>query len=99
MWSDQRAFRRGTLFVFYLGLFLIQALFSITASAHGVDDSTHNFLAQNTGVQFIPFVYIGAKHMLTGYDHVLFLVGVIFFLFRSRDVLLYVTLFTIGHRS
>jgi hypothetical protein len=40
---------------------------------------------------------MGAKHMFTGYDHVLFLVGVIFFLYRSRDVLLYISMFTIGH--
>jgi hypothetical protein len=65
--------------------------------AHGVDDKTRVFLEQNTGVQFIPFIYIGAKHMFTGYDHILFLVGVIFFLYRSRDVLLYVSMFTIGH--
>jgi hypothetical protein len=65
--------------------------------AHGVDDKTRMFLEQNTGGQFIPFIYIGAKHMFTGYDHILFLVGVIFFLYRSRDVLLYISMFTIGH--
>jgi hypothetical protein len=42
-------------------------------------------------------MYLGAKHMVTGYDHLLFLVGVIFFLYRLKDVLLYVSLFTIGH--
>ena len=75
------------------------ALVSIEAFAHGVDDKTRAFLEQNNGVQFIPFLYIGAKHMITGYDHLLFLVGVIFFLYRSRDVLLYVTMFTIGHST
>lgn len=70
---------------------------SVEALAHGVDDNTRNFLENNAGVQFIPFLYIGAKHMVTGYDHLLFLVGVIFFLYRSKDVLLYVTMFTIGH--
>lgn len=75
------------------------ALFSIGAFAHGVDDNTRAFLEQNQGVQFIPFMYIGAKHMITGYDHLLFLVGVIFFLYRSKDVLLYVTMFTIGHST
>lgn len=45
----------------------------------GVDESTRSLLEQNTGVQFIPFLYIGAKHMLTGYDHLMFLVGMIFF--------------------
>lgn len=82
----------------YLAVALL-ALISIEAFAHGVDDKTRAFLEQNTGVQFIPFLYIGAKHMITGYDHLLFLVGVIFFLYRSRDVLLYVTMFTIGHST
>lgn len=90
-------FRSGLLFGFRSGLMLLLTLISTTAFAHGVDDSTRSFLEQNTGVQFIPFLYIGAKHMLTGYDHLLFLLGVIFFLYRSRDVLLYVTMFTIGH--
>lgn len=70
---------------------------SIDVFAHGVDNDTRVFLEQNVGVQFFPFMYIGAKHMFTGYDHILFLVGVIFFLYRSRDVLLYVSMFTIGH--
>ena len=65
--------------------------------AHGVDDSTKQFLQNNQGVQFIPFMYIGAKHMVTGYDHLLFLVGVLFFLYRPRDVILYVSMFTLGH--
>jgi len=65
--------------------------------AHGVDEDTRAFLLQNTGVQIIPFLYIGAKHMITGYDHLLFLVGVLFFIYRSRDVLLYVSMFTLGH--
>ncbi|MBL1430120.1 MAG: HupE/UreJ family protein [Robiginitomaculum sp.] len=43
------------------------------------------------------FVYLGAKHMMTGYDHLLFLFGVIFFLYRLKDVSFYVTLFAIGH--
>ena len=72
---------------------------SLDVFAHGVDDNTRAFLEQNTGVQFMPFLYIGAKHMITGYDHLLFLVGVIFFLYKSRDVLLYVTMFTLGHST
>jgi hypothetical protein len=65
--------------------------------AHGVDANTQQFLANTQGTSFAPFMYIGAKHMLTGYDHLLFLLGVIFFLFRSRDIFLYVSLFTLGH--
>ncbi|ABM23204.1 MULTISPECIES: HupE/UreJ family protein [Gammaproteobacteria] len=85
-----------------ISLFLLIGLLgfiSVDVLAHGVDDNTRAFLEQNQGVQFIPFLYIGAKHMITGYDHLLFLVGVIFFLYRSKDVLLYVTMFTIGHST
>jgi len=67
------------------------------AFAHGVDESTQQFLANNEGVAILPFLYIGAKHMITGYDHLLFLVGVIFFLYRPKDVLVYVSFFTLGH--
>ncbi|USD37661.1 HupE/UreJ family protein [Ferrimonas sp. SCSIO 43195] len=73
------------------------ALASFSLLAHGVDDNTRQFLTVNQGVSIVPYLYIGAKHMLTGYDHLLFLVGVIFFLFRAKDVLLYVSLFTLGH--
>ncbi|MDX2426850.1 MAG: HupE/UreJ family protein [Cycloclasticus sp.] len=72
-------------------------LVSNVALAHGVDGNTERFLLANEGVAIGPFLYIGAKHMVTGYDHLLFLVGVIFFLFRKREVLLYVSLFTLGH--
>ena len=65
--------------------------------AHGVDAATKSFLTANQDVAIGPFLYIGAKHMVTGYDHLLFLVGVIFFLFKLRDVLVYVSLFTLGH--
>ena len=78
-------------------LLIFMALASVEAFAHGVDDSTRNFLQNNTGVQILPFIYIGAKHMVTGYDHLLFLVGVLFFLRNTRDVLLYVSMFTVGH--
>jgi hypothetical protein len=69
------------------------------AYAHGVDEDTQTFLLGNSGVAFGPFLYIGAKHMITGYDHLLFLVGVIFFLYKPKEVLLYVSFFTIGHST
>lgn len=73
------------------------SLLGTIAMAHGVDDRTAQFLQGNNGIAFIPYLYIGAKHMLTGYDHLLFLVGVIFFLYRRQDIILYVSLFTLGH--
>lgn len=65
--------------------------------AHGVSGGDADYLARAEGVQFWPYLYLGAKHMFTGYDHLLFLVGVIFFLYRLRDVAIYVTMFSIGH--
>ena len=55
------------------------------------------FVAATKEADILPFMYLGAKHMVTGYDHLLFLLGVIFFLYRMRDVAIYVTLFSIGH--
>jgi hypothetical protein len=65
--------------------------------AHGVSGGDAAFLSSVAGVDLWPYVYLGAKHMVTGYDHLLFLAGVIFFLYRLRDVAIYVTLFSIGH--
>jgi len=67
------------------------------AMAHGVAAGDQGFIQESSGVMPLPFAYLGAKHMLTGYDHLLFLFGVIFFLYRLRDVGLYVTLFALGH--
>lgn len=79
-----------------VGLLLL-CLLGGNAFAHGVDENTQAFLLGNKGAAFVPFLYIGAKHMVTGYDHLLFLTGVIFFLYRPKDILLYVSFFTIGH--
>ncbi|MDF2180615.1 HupE/UreJ family protein [Neptuniibacter sp. CAU 1671] len=65
--------------------------------AHGVASSDAAYLQSVDGIAFLPFVYLGAKHMVTGYDHLLFLAGVVFFLYRLRDVGIYVTLFALGH--
>lgn len=78
---------------------ILLAILPTWAMAHGVDDATQAFLSRIDGVALMPFMYIGAKHMVTGYDHLLFLVGVIFFLYRTRDVLIYVSLFTLGHST
>jgi hypothetical protein len=76
---------------------LTLALASGVASAHGVAADDAAFVATNEGPAIGPFMYLGAKHMVTGYDHLLFLVGVLFFLYRLRDVVQYVSLFTLGH--
>jgi hypothetical protein len=77
-----------------MGMFL---LFSLPAFAHGVADGDKGYIQEITGVNLLPFVYLGAKHMVTGYDHLLFLFGVIFFLYKLKDVAIYVSLFALGH--
>lgn len=75
------------------------ALCFLAASAYGhaISDSNASFVQQLSGTAVVPFLYLGAKHMVTGYDHLLFLVGVVFFLSKPRDILIYVSLFTLGH--
>jgi hypothetical protein len=67
------------------------------AFAHGVAAGDAGYLQEVAGVLLVPFAYLGAKHMVTGYDHLLFLLGVIFFLYRLKDVAIYVSLFAVGH--
>jgi len=67
------------------------------ALGHTIEGSDANFVQAIDGPAIGPFIYLGAKHMVTGYDHLLFLVGVIFFLYRPKHVIEYVTLFAIGH--
>lgn len=76
---------------------LLIGCWALEAGAHNISDSNASFVEQLNGPALVPFLYLGAKHMFTGYDHLLFLVGVVFFLNRPRDVVLYVSLFTLGH--
>jgi hypothetical protein len=76
---------------------ILLGLVPAAAWAHGITAGNAMFVEGVNGVAVVPFLYLGAKHMVTGYDHLLFLVGVIFFLYRVKDVLLYVSLFTLGH--
>ncbi len=88
---------RTRVIVLLVAYMLVAALWPDTAGAHGVSARDADFVQTITGMAIGPFLYLGAKHMVTGYDHLLFLVGVIFFLYRLKDVLLYVSLFTLGH--
>ena len=82
----------------FLGMLLCIA-FATTAYAHGVAEGDQGYIEQTSGPQIIAFLYLGAKHMVTGYDHLLFLFGVVFFLYRIKHVAAYVTLFAIGHST
>lgn len=83
--------------VMLLLLLMILTLTASDAFAHGVSEDDKAFIVQSSGMHLLLFIYLGAKHMVTGYDHLLFLFGVIFFLYRMKDVGAYVTLFAVGH--
>lgn len=70
-----------------------------SAFAHGVAEGDKGYIQEITGIHLVPFVYLGAKHMFTGYDHILFLIGVIFFLYKLKHIGIYVSLFAIGHST
>lgn len=83
------------LFAFFICLFLSSA----EAFAHAVTEGDKGYIQEISGVNLLPFMYLGAKHMMTGYDHILFLFGVIFFLYRMRHIAIYVSLFALGHST
>ena len=76
------------------GLPAVLVLLPLVLTAHGVSPGDQEVLNQG-GLD--AYVYVGAKHMVTGYDHLLFLAGVIFFLDGWRDIVKFITAFTIGH--
>jgi hypothetical protein len=78
-----------------LGLFLSEG----TAFAHAVAEGDKGYIQEISGINLIPFVYLGAKHMVTGYDHILFLFAVVFFLYRMKHIGIYVSLFALGHST
>jgi len=78
------------------------ALFLFTGAdvfAHAVTEGDKGYIQEISGVHLLPFTYLGAKHMMTGYDHLLFLFGVIFFLYRLSHIAVYVSLFALGHST
>ncbi|MDB5486647.1 MAG: rane protein [Reyranella sp.] len=80
------------------GAVLLMA-WSTPAFAHAVAEGDKGYIQEITGIHLLPFIYLGAKHMVTGYDHILFLLGVVFFLYRAKHVALYVSLFALGHST
>ena len=90
---------RQRMVIAIVALVVVALLLPSGASAHNVSKRDATFVKSMTGRAVVPFLYLGAKHMVTGYDHLLFLVGVIFFLYKLKDVIQYVSLFTIGHSA
>jgi len=80
-------------------LILIVLLSAAAALAHDMSQANKTYVQSINGPAPVPFFYLGAKHMVTGIDHLLFLLGVIFYLYKLRDIVIYVTMFTIGHST
>ena len=93
---NNSAFAHNALLIASLLAIVLLAM-PIEALAHDVAEGDKAFVRTIDGPAIVPFMYLGAKHMVTGYDHIAFLVGVVFFLHKLRDVLLYVSMFAIGH--
>src|SRR5210317_2517708 len=74
-------------------------LFPSYVYSHNVTEGDAGYIQEIWGVHIIPFIYLGAKHMVTGYDHILFLLGVIFFLYRFKEIAIYVSIFAFGHST
>ena len=98
---------RGSVSAHYARILLLPALLALAfllqgieaALAHAVAEGDKGYIQEISGVNLLPFTYLGAKHMVTGYDHILFLFGVIFFLYRMKHIAIYVSLFAIGHST
>jgi hypothetical protein len=92
-----RAFPVRAAALLAIALIVSAFVFPAAAGAHNVSKRDASFVQSNQGAAIPAFIYLGAKHMVTGYDHLAFLVGVVFFLYRLKDIVLYVSLFTVGH--
>ncbi|MEZ7814853.1 MAG: HupE/UreJ family protein [Burkholderiaceae bacterium] len=94
LWANWQA---ALLFLVCLFVYLVAT--GSEAFAHAVTAGDKGYIQEVAGVKLLPFVYLGAKHMMTGYDHILFLFGVIFFLYRLQHIGMYVSLFALGHST
>jgi len=99
LFDDRWRARAGTCGSRLFWIFLTLGLLGMSADvlAHAVAEGDKGYIQEITGVNLVAFMYPGAKHMDTGYDHLLFLLGVIFFVYRMQHIAIYVSLFAVGH--
>ena len=89
--------KKETSLLVSLALVILFSVLPGLTLGHGVAEGDASFLQQREGFHFWPYFYLGAKHMVTGYDHLLFFAGIVFFVNRLSDVVIYVSLFALGH--
>jgi hypothetical protein len=95
--TPEQLLRVQRAFVFMIAAVLLLLVAPGESLAHNVTERDAALIVGKTGPQFLLYTYLGAKHMVTGYDHLLFLLGVIFYLTNLRQIALFVSLFALGH--
>ncbi|WP_417334721.1 HupE/UreJ family protein [Halobacteriovorax marinus] len=80
------------MFKFFIGALTI--LYSVSSIAHGISEDAKRAMIEGG---YLKYIVLGAEHMITGYDHLLFLFGVIFFLKTFKDIIKFISVFTLGH--
>ena len=73
---------------------VIMAFAASQAFAHGMSEAEKQTIIEGGNIRYL---WIGATHMLSGYDHLAFVFGIIFFLTKFKDIVKYITVFTVGH--
>ncbi len=77
-------------------LAVVATLVASQAFGHGMSEAEKQSIIEGGNLRYL---WIGATHMLSGYDHLLFVFGIIFFLTRFKDIVKYITAFTLGHSA
>lgn len=95
LFGTAASLRKGMIYL----IIALAALMSTDVFAHAVTQGDKGYIQEISGTNIIAYMYLGAKHMVTGYDHILFLFGVIFFLYKMKHIALYVSIFAFGHSS
>jgi len=75
-------------------LSILPLVFSVPTLAHGISEDAKRAMIEGG---YLKYIWLGAEHMITGYDHLLFLFGVIFFLTTFKDIVKFISVFTLGH--
>lgn len=75
-------------------LIWLSALCSPSVFAHGISEADKAAMLSGG---YLKYMWLGATHMLTGYDHLLFIFGVVFFLTTFKDIVKFISVFTLGH--
>ncbi|WP_342608325.1 HupE/UreJ family protein [Vibrio tritonius] len=95
LFGSAASLRHGMIYI----IIALAALMSTDVLAHAVTQGDKGYIQEIYGINIIAYMYLGAKHMVTGYDHILFLFGIIFFLYKMKHIALYVSIFAFGHSS